>query len=1025
MYKLYNLFRGKRHAIRNRLPPRSRFWMIKDFYMKSIKVIGAKGHNLKNVTVELPKDKMVVVTGLSGSGKSSLAFDTIYAEGQRRYVESMSAYARQFLELMEKPDVEHIEGLSPAISIEQRNPSKNPRSTVATVTEIYDYLRLLFARVGHRFCPECGREVQSWSVQGIAQDILKKFDGKTVYILSPVIRGRAGTYEELFAKFKKEGYVKARVNGTVISLDQTPTLERYKKHTIELVTDEIYVEEFDRERLVESLEAALKYAKGLVHVLETEGEKPLDFTYSESNACAHCGIGFSELEPRLFSFNSPYGACPECNGLGLKIEVAEDLVVPDPALSINEGAIAAWDNPVTTRTHRWKNSWSGYYYDILKQVCRQNKINMNTPWNKLPKAQRDLILYGTGGASYTSLISGGEQDFEGVITNLKRRYQESESDFVKEEVYTRFMREVTCPTCKGMRLKPEALAVRVDGKNIHDITAMQVSAAKAFFNAIQLSDKEQIIAKDVLKEIRARLDFLNSVGLSYLTLERKSQTLSGGEAQRIHLATQIGSGLTGVLYVLDEPTIGLHSRDNDRLIETLKNLRDLDNTLIIVEHDKDTILASDYVVELGPAAGEHGGQIVAAEPTADFLRDEKSLTASYLNGRRMILPREELRKGNGKYLEIIGAKQFNLKNIDVKFPLGKFICVTGVSGSGKSTLIHQILYKALAQKFYGAKDAPGKHKEIKGLANIDKVIIVDQSPIGKTPRSNPATYTGVFSHIRDLFAEMPEAKRRGYKPGRFSFNVKGGRCEKCQGDGILKIQMQFLPDIYVKCEECDGKRFNEDTLQVKFKGKNIAEVLEMSVSQALEFFDSIPKIKRYLKTLNDVGLGYIKLGQAATTLSGGEAQRVKLADELSRKGTGKTLYILDEPTTGLHFADIDKLLHVLHGLADKGNTVLIIEHNLDVIKTADWLIDLGPEGGDKGGTIVAAGTPRQVAACKASYTGRYLKPELDAVDEFLQKHPEQKLHAPKAAAVKKTAPEAKSKAPSKTKKKTVKTKKAL
>ncbi len=993
--------------------------------MKSIKVIGAKGHNLKNVTVELPKDKMVVVTGLSGSGKSSLAFDTIYAEGQRRYVESMSAYARQFLELMEKPDVEHIEGLSPAISIEQRNPSKNPRSTVATVTEIYDYLRLLFARVGHRFCPECGREVQSWSVQGIAQDILKKFDGKTVYILSPVIRGRAGTYEELFAKFKKEGYVKARVNGTVISLDQTPALERYKKHTIELVTDEIYVEEFDRERLVESLEAALKYAKGLVHVLETEGEKPLDFTYSESNACAHCGIGFSELEPRLFSFNSPYGACPECNGLGLKIEVAEDLVVPDPALSINEGAIAAWDNPVTTRTHRWKNSWSGYYYDILKQVCRQNKINMNTPWNKLPKAQRDLILYGAGGASYTSLISGGEQDFEGVITNLKRRYQESESDFVKEEVYTRFMREVTCPTCKGMRLKPEALAVRVDGKNIHDITAMQVSAAKAFFNAIQLSDKEQIIAKDVLKEIRARLDFLNSVGLSYLTLERKSQTLSGGEAQRIHLATQIGSGLTGVLYVLDEPTIGLHSRDNDRLIETLKNLRDLDNTLIIVEHDKDTILASDYVVELGPAAGEHGGQIVAAEPTADFLRDEKSLTASYLNGRRMILPREELRKGNGKYLEIIGAKQFNLKNIDVKFPLGKFICVTGVSGSGKSTLIHQILYKALAQKFYGAKDAPGKHKEIKGLANIDKVIIVDQSPIGKTPRSNPATYTGVFSHIRDLFAEMPEAKRRGYKPGRFSFNVKGGRCEKCQGDGILKIQMQFLPDIYVKCEECDGKRFNEDTLQVKFKGKNIAEVLEMSVSQALEFFDSIPKIKRYLKTLNDVGLGYIKLGQAATTLSGGEAQRVKLADELSRKGTGKTLYILDEPTTGLHFADIDKLLHVLHGLADKGNTVLIIEHNLDVIKTADWLIDLGPEGGDKGGTIVAAGTPRQVAACKASYTGRYLKPELDAVDEFLQKHPEQKLHAPKAAAVKKAAPAAKPKAPSKTKKKTVQTKKAL
>ncbi len=970
--------------------------------MKSIKVIGAKGHNLKNITVELPKDKMVVVTGLSGSGKSSLAFDTIYAEGQRRYVESMSAYARQFLELMEKPDVEHIEGLSPAISIEQRNPSKNPRSTVATVTEIYDYLRLLFARVGHRFCPQCGREVQSWSVQGIAQDILKKFNEKTVYILAPIVRGRAGTYEELFAKFKKDGYVKARVNGTVVSLENTPSLERYKKHTIELVVDEIFVEEFDRERLVESLEAALKYAKGLVHVLETEGDKPHEFTYSEENACAHCGIGFSELEPRLFSFNSPYGACPDCNGLGLKIEVAEDLVVPDPTLSINEGAIAAWDNPVTTRTHRWKNSWSGYYYDILKQVCRQNRINMNTPWNKLSKAQRDLLLYGTGGASYTSVISGGEQDFEGVITNLKRRYQESESDFVKEEVYTRFMREVTCPACQGKRLKPEALAVRVDGKNIHEITAMQVSAAKAFFDQIHLSDKEKIIAKDVLKEIRARLEFLNSVGLSYLTLERKSQTLSGGEAQRIHLATQIGSGLTGVLYVLDEPTIGLHSRDNDRLIETLKNLRDLDNTLIIVEHDKDTILASDYVVELGPAAGEHGGEIVAAEPTADFLRNEQSLTASYLNGKRMILPREELRKGNGKFLEIIGAKQFNLKNIDVKFPLGKFICVTGVSGSGKSTLIHQILYKALAQKFYGAKDAPGKHKEIKGLDHIDKVIIVDQSPIGKTPRSNPATYTGVFSHIRDLFAEMPEAKRRGYKPGRFSFNVKGGRCEKCQGDGILKIQMQFLPDIYVKCEECDGKRFNEDTLQVKFKGKNIAEVLDMSVSQALEFFDSIPKIKRYLKTLNDVGLGYIKLGQSATTLSGGEAQRVKLADELSRKGTGKTLYILDEPTTGLHFADIDKLLHVLHGLADKGNTVLIIEHNLDVIKTADWLIDLGPEGGDKGGQIVVTGTPRQVAACPKSYTGKYLKPELEAVDKFLAEHPQQKLHMPKSTPAKKT-----------------------
>ncbi len=961
--------------------------------MKSIKVIGAKGHNLKNISVEIPKGKMVVVTGLSGSGKSSLAFDTIYAEGQRRYVESMSAYARQFLELMEKPDVEHIEGLSPAISIEQRNPSKNPRSTVATVTEIYDYLRLLFARVGQRYCPQCGRKVESWSVQGIAQDILSKFNEKTVYVLAPVIRGRQGTYEELFKKFKKEGYVKARVNGVLITLENIPILDRYKKHTIELVTDEIFVEEFDRERLVESLENALRYAKGLVHILETAGKDPQEFTYSESNACAHCGIGFSELEPRLFSFNSPYGACPECNGLGVKIEVDEALVVPNPTLAINEGAIEAWENPVTTRTHRWKNSWSGYYYDILKQVCRQNHISMTTPWNKLPKAQRDLLLYGTGGATYTSIISGGEQDFEGVITNLKRRVAESESDFVKEEVTQRFMREIECPVCQGKRLKPEALSVKVGNKNIYEICSMQVSAAKDFFANLQLGAKEKIIAKDVLKEINARLNFLNSVGLSYLTLNRKSQTLSGGEAQRIHLATQIGSGLTGVLYVLDEPTIGLHSRDNDRLIDTLKNLRDLDNTLIIVEHDKDTILASDYVIELGPAAGENGGEIVASEPTKSFLKDKKSLTSSYLNGRNMILPRAQLRKGNGKFLTIKGARQFNLKNIDVKIPLGKFVCVTGVSGSGKSTLIHNILYKALARKFYGAKDVPGEHEIIKGLDNIDKVIIVDQSPIGKTPRSNPATYTGVFSHIRDLFAQMPEAKRRGYKPGRFSFNVKGGRCEKCQGDGILKIQMQFLPDIYVKCEECNGHRFNQDTLEVKFKGKNIAEVLDLSVSQALDFFSAIPKIKRYLQTLNDVGLGYIKLGQAATTLSGGEAQRVKLADELSRKGTGNTLYILDEPTTGLHFADIDKLLHVLHGLADRGNTVLIIEHNLDVIKTADWLIDLGPEGGDKGGQIVCEGTPRDVAACKKSYTGKYLKPELDAVDAYVKKHPGE-LHTP-------------------------------
>lgn len=945
--------------------------------MKSIKVTGAKGHNLKNISVEIPRDKMVVITGLSGSGKSSLAFDTIYAEGQRRYVESMSAYARQFLELLEKPDVEHIEGLSPAISIEQRNPSKNPRSTVATVTEIYDYLRLLFARIGKRYCPHCGKEVAAWSIQGMAADILKKFKDKNVYLFSPIIRGRAGTYEELFAKLKKEGYVKVRVNGTICSLDTPPTLERYKKHTIELVADEIYIDEFDRERLVESLELALRYSKGLVTVEEAEAKKPESFTYSESNACAACGIGFSELEPRLFSFNSPFGACPECNGLGLKIEIAEDLVVPDPTLSIEQGAIAAWHNPVTTRTHRWKNSWSGYYYEILEQVCKRNKINMKKPWKELPKNQRDMLLYGTEGASYRSIISGSDTHFEGVITNLRRRHSESESEFVKEEVYNRFMREVICPVCHGKRLKPEALAVKIHGKNIAEVTAMQVSAALKFFNALNLTDKEQIISKDIMKEIKSRLGFLDSVGLNYLTLERKSQTLSGGEAQRIHLATQIGSGLTGVLYVLDEPTIGLHSRDNDQLIKTLKNLRDLDNTLIIVEHDKDTILASDWVVELGPAAGEHGGRIVAQGPTKEFLKDKQSLTASYLNGSRHIAPNLKPAKGNGKFIQIVGAKQFNLKDINVKIPLGKFVCVTGVSGSGKSTLIHQILYKALAQKFYHAKDVPGAHESIKGLENIDKVIIVDQSPIGKTPRSNPATYTGVFSHIRDLYADMPEAKRRGYKAGRFSFNVKGGRCEKCQGDGIIKIQMQFLPDIYVKCEECGGKRFNEDTLQVTFRGKNIAEVLDMSVEQALEFFDTIPKIKRIMQTLNDVGLGYIKLGQSATTLSGGEAQRVKLADELSRRASGKTLYILDEPTTGLHFADIEKLLGVLHRLSSTGNTVLIIEHNLDIIKTSDWIIDLGPEGGDKGGSIVVEGTPEQVARCATSYTGQYLKKELE------------------------------------------------
>jgi len=940
--------------------------------MDFLKIKGAKTHNLKNISVEIPRGKMTVITGLSGSGKSSLAFDTIYAEGQRRYVESMSAYARQFLELMEKPDVEHIEGLSPAISIEQRNPSKNPRSTVATVTEIYDYLRLLYARVGHRFCPQCGREVEAWSVQAISADILKKFNAQTMLVLSPVVRGRAGTYEEMFARLKKEGFVKARVDGVVITLSVAPVLERYKKHTIEIVVDEILIDAADKERLTESVETAVKYSRGLVTI--SDGKK--DFTYSENYACASCGIGFSELEPRLFSFNSPFGACPECNGLGIKIEVAEDLVVPDGSLALNEGAIAAWDSPVTNRTNRWSNSWAGYYYDILKQICRQNKISMTTPWNKLTKAQRNIILYGGNGSTYRSSWGYNDTEFEGVIGNLNRRHAESESEFVREEIYNKFMRENICPACKGARLKPEALAVKIGGKNISQITRFQVGEAMKFFNDLQFTDKEKIISKEVIKEIKSRLGFLDSVGLSYLTLERKSQTLSGGEAQRIHLATQIGSGLTGVLYVLDEPTIGLHPRDNDRLITTLKNLRDLDNTLIIVEHDKDTILAADHIVEIGPGAGEHGGKIIASEPLADFVKNPNAVTAKYLSGALKVEHNTEPEEPGNKWLEIIGAKQFNLKNIDVKIPLGLFVCITGVSGSGKSTLVHQVLYKALAQKFYGAKDIPGEHKTIKGMEFIDKVVIVDQSPIGKTPRSNPATYTGVFGHIRDLFAEMPEAKRRGYGPGRFSFNVKGGRCEKCEGDGILKIQMQFLPDIYVKCEESGGKRFNEDTLSVHFKGKSIADVLDMSVSQATQFFDNIPRIQKIMKTLDDVGLGYIKLGQSATTLSGGEAQRVKLAHELSRRATGQTLYILDEPTTGLHMADIDKLLGVLHRLSDAGNTVLIIEHNLDIIKTADWIIDLGPEGGDKGGYVVAQGAPREILNVKNSYTAQYLKQEL-------------------------------------------------
>ena len=942
--------------------------------MQHIKISGARQHNLKNISLQIPRGKLVVVTGLSGSGKSSLAFDTIYAEGQRRYVESLSAYARQFLELMEKPDVDHIDGLSPSISIEQRAPSHNPRSTVATVTEIYDYMRLLFARTGLRHCPDCGRPVQKWSAQEILSDIQAKLSGKTVYLLAPLISGKTGAYEELFSRLKKSGFVKARVDGQFHELGTVPALARYKKHTIELLVDELTISADEKERLVDSLETALKQSRGMVLALEkTSGKQKAAaaLLYSEHNACPHCGIGFQETEPRLFSFNSPHGACAECGGLGVKTEIAEELVVTDPSLSIRAGAVSAWSNPITTRTSRWKGSWGSYYLDILREVCRAASIPTDKPWNTLTRAQKDIILYGRG-TTYRSPW-GGDKEFEGVIGNLQRRHAESESEFVREEVFHRFMRERLCPACKGARLKPEALAVFVGGKNIAELSSMSVSQGLEFFAGLKLQEREGRIAVQILKEIKARLGFLSSVGLTYLTLDRRSETLSGGESQRIHLATQIGSGLTGVLYVLDEPTIGLHPRDNARLLETLKSLRDLDNTLIVVEHDAETIRTADWIVDLGPGAGEHGGRVVAQGPLKEILASKDSLTGLYLRGENQSPAPAELRKPGKQWLEILGASQFNLKNIDVKIPLGLFVSVTGVSGSGKSTLVHEVLYKSLAQHFYSAKDIPGAHKAIKGLEHVKKVIIVDQSPIGRTPRSNPVTYTGVFSAIRELFSRLPEARRRGYEAGRFSFNIKGGRCEKCQGDGTLKIQMQFLPDIHIICEECSGKRFNEDTLSVKYKGKNIAEVLDMSVTQALEFFGPVPGISHTLKTLEEVGLGYIKIGQSATTLSGGEAQRVKLASELCRRSAGGALYILDEPTTGLHFADVDKLLQVLHRLVGQGNTVLVIEHNMDVIKTSDWIIDLGPEGGNGGGYIVAQGAPEKVSACGASHTGRYLK----------------------------------------------------
>ncbi|HAT73224.1 MAG TPA: excinuclease ABC subunit UvrA [Elusimicrobia bacterium] len=927
--------------------------------MDKIIVSGARSHNLKNISLEIPKNKLVVITGLSGSGKSTLAFDTIYAEGQRRYVESLSAYARQFLEQMDKPDVDSIEGLSPAIAIQQHSPSKNPRSTVGTVTEIYDYLRLLFAKAGRPYCPSCHKPIKAWSAQGIAQEILAKYGGRKTRIFSPLVRGHSGTYEELFARLRKSGFTRARADGKVFQLETPPALKRYVKHDIDLFVDEFTVAASDRERLSEAVELALAQSKGLLSA-ESGSDAVL---YSEKNACPSCGISFPELEPRLFSFNSPHGACAGCGGLGIKIEIDPDLVVPDTSKSVNDGALEAWANPVTTRTHRWKGSWSGYYAEMLNAAAAENGIDLDKPWKDLPKAHRDLLLNGAG-------------DFEGVVTNLKRRHTESESEFVKEEIYTKFMRETVCPMCKGLRLKPEGLSVLIGGSNIAQVTGLPIAAAKTFMAAVELTEKERAIARLILKEINSRLTFLNNVGLGYISLDRRSETLSGGEAQRIQLATQIGSGLTGVLYVLDEPTIGLHQRDNAQLINTLKSLRDIGNTLLVVEHDEAVIRGADHVIDLGPGAGLSGGYIVAQGTPAQIMKDPNSVTGPFLSGKLSATVKRGPRPHSGKFLEFTGARQFNLKNVDVKIPLGLFVSICGVSGSGKSTLLYEIVYKALARELYGSKEVPGDFRSMKGAAQIDKVIIVDQSPIGRTPRSNPSTYSGVFNHIRDLFAALPEAKRRGYEPGRFSFNVKGGRCEACQGDGTIKIQMQFLPDVYVKCDECGGHRFNEDTLAVKFKEHSIADVLNLSVEEARRLFSEIPRISKILATMSEVGLDYLKLGQSATTLSGGEAQRLKLAEQLARRATGRTLYILDEPTTGLHFADVEKLLKVLHRLADAGNTVLVIEHNLDVISASDWLIELGPEGGDAGGRLVFSGPVRDVLKTRGSHTGAYLKEHL-------------------------------------------------
>ncbi len=942
-----------------------------------IVIHGARAHNLKNIDVTIPKNKLVVITGLSGSGKSSLAFDTLYAEGQRRYVESLSAYARQFLGQMDKPDVDSIDGLSPAISIDQKTTSHNPRSTVGTVTEINDFLRLLWARVGTPICPNDHIPISSQSPEQMVNRVLKLPERTKLQILSPIVRDKKGTQKKVLDKIKREGFVRVQVDGETYDVEEVPELDKNKQHTVNVVVDRIIVKDGVRSRLFDSFESALRLSDGYA-IADVIGGEPIPF--SEQYACPICGFTVGELEPRLFSFNAPIGACPVCEGLGSKLEVDLDLVVPDRTKTLREGALVPW-NPISSQ----------YYPSMLEQFCTSEGIDMDKPFNKLTKRQRDKVLYGNGDKTFHFHYEndfGGVRDvdvpFEGVINNVARRYKETNSDFTREQM-RKYMAELPCPACHGYRLNERALAVKIDDHNIGEISDLPISKSLPFFQQLKLDDQKSAIAKPILKEIIDRLTFMQNVGVEYLTLSRAARTLSGGEAQRIRLATQIGSNLSGVMYVLDEPSIGLHQRDNDRLINSLKKMRDLGNTLIVVEHDEDTMRAADYIVDIGPGAGENGGQVMAAGTPKQVMRSRKSLTGQYLSGKKMIPVPEQRRSGNGKAITVKGAAENNLKDIDVRFPLGKFICVTGVSGSGKSTLVNQILKRILAQKLNHNSAKPGRYRSISGVNNIEKIIDIDQSPIGRTPRSNPATYTGVFDDIRALFAQTNEAKMRGYTKGRFSFNVKGGRCEACHGDGILKIEMNFLPDVYVPCEVCHGTRYNSETLEVEYKGKNIAQVLNMTVNEALDFFSAIPKVRRKLQTIQDVGLGYVHLGQPATTLSGGEAQRMKLASELHRQSNGKSFYILDEPTTGLHMDDIKRLLAVLQRLVDAGNTVLVIEHDLDVVKSADWLIDLGPEGGDAGGYVVATGTPEEVAKVKESYTGQYLKPMLERDREWAAK----------------------------------------